>query len=179
MEDPLLRVAALDALESVPLEIRTQLALPALNDPVRSVRIEAARILAAVPAGDLTAGQQSQLEQGIEEYLQAQQAMAERPEAQVNMGNLYAARGMGAKAVSAYQTATELDPAYAPGTGTPVWEGLTSAQVAPILRSLAGINLVGMDVVEVAPPFDHANMTAIAGAHVAYELISLWCWTRR
>jgi agmatinase len=71
------------------------------------------------------------------------------------------------------------DPAYAPGTGTPVWEGLTSAQVAPILRSLAGINLVGMDVVEVAPPFDHANMTAIAGAHVAYELISLWCWTRR
>lgn len=71
------------------------------------------------------------------------------------------------------------DPAYAPGTGTPVWEGLTSAQVAPMLRALAGINLVGMDVVEVAPPFDHANMTAIAGAHVAYELISLWCWTRR
>ena len=71
------------------------------------------------------------------------------------------------------------DPAYAPGTGTPVWEGLTSAEVAPILRALAGINLVGMDVVEVAPPFDHANMTAIAGAHVAYELISLWCWTRR
>lgn len=71
------------------------------------------------------------------------------------------------------------DPAYAPGTGTPVWEGLTSAQVAPLLRALAGINLVGMDVVEVAPPFDHANMTAIAGAHVAYELISLWCWTRR
>ena len=114
VEDPLLRVAALDALESVPLEIRTQLALPALNDPVRSVRIEAARILAAVPAGDLTAGQQSQLEQGIEEYLQAQQAMAERPEAQVNTGNLYAARDMSAKAVSAYQTATELDPAYAP-----------------------------------------------------------------
>ncbi|WP_413718801.1 agmatinase [Silicimonas sp. MF1-12-2] len=71
------------------------------------------------------------------------------------------------------------DPSCAPGTGTPVWEGLTSSEVAPILRSLAGVNLVGMDVVEVAPPFDHANMTSIMGAHVAYELISLWCWTRR
>lgn len=71
------------------------------------------------------------------------------------------------------------DPAYAPGTGTPVWEGLTSAQVAPLLRSLAGIDLVGMDVVELSPPFDHANMTAIAGAHVAYDLIALWAWTRR
>jgi agmatinase len=71
------------------------------------------------------------------------------------------------------------DPSQAPGTGTPVWEGLTSAEVAPLLRALAGINLVGMDVVEVSPPFDHANMTAIMGAHVAHELICLWCWTRR
>ncbi|NNL35593.1 MAG: agmatinase, partial [Silicimonas sp.] len=71
------------------------------------------------------------------------------------------------------------DPATAPGTGTPVWEGLTSAEVAPILRGLAGVHLVGMDVVEVSPPFDHANMTAIMGAHVGYDLICLWCWTRR
>ena len=71
------------------------------------------------------------------------------------------------------------DPAYAPGTGTPVWGGLTSAQVGPLLRALAGINLVGMDVVEVAPPYDHANMTALAGAHVAYDLLALWGWTRR
>ena len=71
------------------------------------------------------------------------------------------------------------DPAYAPGTGTPVWEGLTPAQVAPMLRALTGIDLAGMDVVEVSPPFDHANTTAIMGAHVGYELICLWCWTRR
>lgn len=71
------------------------------------------------------------------------------------------------------------DPAYAPATGTPVWSGLTSAQVAVLLRELAGIHLVGMDVVEVSPPFDIANMTSIAGAHVAYELICLWCWSRR
>lgn len=72
-----------------------------------------------------------------------------------------------------------LDPAYAPGTGTPVWGGLTTAQAAIILRDLAGINLIGGDVVEVSPPFDHANITAVAGAHVGYELICLWAWNRR
>lgn len=72
-----------------------------------------------------------------------------------------------------------LDPAYAPGTGTPVWGGLTSAQAAAILRGIAGVNLVGGDVVEVSPPFDTSGATAIAGAHVAVELLSLWGWTRR
>ncbi len=72
-----------------------------------------------------------------------------------------------------------LDPAYAPGTGTPVWGGLTSAQAGILLRDLAGINLVGADVVEVSPPFDHASITAVAAAHVAHELICLWAWTRR
>lgn len=72
-----------------------------------------------------------------------------------------------------------LDPAFAPGTGTPVWGGLTSAQAAIILRDLAGINLVGGDVVEVSPPYDHGLITAVAGAHVAMELIALWGWTRR
>ena len=72
-----------------------------------------------------------------------------------------------------------LDPAYAPGTGTPVWGGLNSAQAAIILRDIAGINVVGADVVEVSPPFDPAGITAVAGAHVALELICLWGWTRR
>ena len=72
-----------------------------------------------------------------------------------------------------------LDPAYAPGTGTPVWGGLTSAQASIMLRDLAGINMVGGDVVEVSPPFDTTGATAIAGAHVAMELICLWGWTRR
>ncbi|MEO1681478.1 MAG: agmatinase [Pseudomonadota bacterium] len=72
-----------------------------------------------------------------------------------------------------------LDPAFAPGTGTPVWGGLASWQAAAILRDLAGINLVGGDVVEVSPPFDPTGATAIAGAHVATELICLWGWTRR
>lgn len=72
-----------------------------------------------------------------------------------------------------------LDPAFAPGTGTPVWGGLSSAQAARLLRDLAGLNLVGGDVVEVSPPFDVADITAVAGAHVAMELLCLWGWTRR
>ena len=72
-----------------------------------------------------------------------------------------------------------LDPAFAPGTGTPVWGGLSSAQAAVFLRGLAGINLVGGDVVEVSPPFDSGGITAVAGAHVATEIICLWGWTRR
>jgi len=72
-----------------------------------------------------------------------------------------------------------LDPAFAPGTGTPVWGGLSSVQAAAILRDLAGIKMVGGDVVEVSPPYDSTGATAIAGAHAVMELICLWCWTRR
>ena len=66
-----------------------------------------------------------------------------------------------------------LDPAFAPGTGTPVWGGLTSAQAVQMLRDLAGINIRGGDVVEVSPPFDTTGATPIAGAHVATEILSL------
>ncbi|KAB7613749.1 agmatinase [Amylibacter sp. SFDW26] len=72
-----------------------------------------------------------------------------------------------------------LDPAFAPGTGTPVWGGLTSSQASIMLRDIAGINLVGMDVVEVSPPYDTTGATAIAGAHVAVELLCLWGAGRR
>lgn len=71
-----------------------------------------------------------------------------------------------------------LDPAVAPGTGTPVWGGLHSWQAAAALRDLAGINMVGGDIVEVSPPYDTTGATAIAGAHVAYELICLYHWAR-
>jgi agmatinase len=72
-----------------------------------------------------------------------------------------------------------LDPAFAPGTGTPVWGGLSSGQAAIILRDIAGINMVGGDVVEVSPPFDANGATAIAGAHVATELMCLYCTNLR
>ncbi|TFD61412.1 agmatinase [Cryobacterium suzukii] len=65
-----------------------------------------------------------------------------------------------------------LDPAHAPGTGTPEAGGLTSRELLAIIRALRSVNLVGADVVEVAPAYDHAQITAVAASHVAYELIS-------
>jgi agmatinase len=67
-----------------------------------------------------------------------------------------------------------LDPAHAPGTGTPEAGGLTSREVMLILRGMAGLPLVGADVVEVAPAYDHAEITAIAAANLAYEVLALF-----
>lgn len=64
-----------------------------------------------------------------------------------------------------------LDPAHAPGTGTPEAGGLTSRELLAIIRSFADVNVVGADVVEVAPAYDHAQITAIAASHVLYELL--------
>ncbi|WP_169951018.1 agmatinase [Microbispora sp. H11081] len=72
-----------------------------------------------------------------------------------------------------------LDPAHAPGTGTPEAGGLTSRELLEILRGLAGCDLVGADVVEVSPPYDHAEITSIAASHVAYDLIGLLALTER
>ena len=65
-----------------------------------------------------------------------------------------------------------LDPAHAPGTGTPEAGGMTSRELLQMLRALAGKNIVGADVVEVAPAYDHAQLTGVAAAHVVYELLS-------
>ena len=64
-----------------------------------------------------------------------------------------------------------LDPAHAPGTGTPEAGGITSRELLGIIRSFSKLNLVGADVVEVAPAYDHAEITGIAAAHVIYELL--------
>ncbi|MGR3485196.1 MAG: agmatinase [Paracoccaceae bacterium] len=72
-----------------------------------------------------------------------------------------------------------LDPAFAPGTGTPVWGGLASWQASAILRDLAGLDVVGGDVVEVAPPYDTAGITAVAGAHAAFDIACLMLWNAR
>jgi agmatinase len=66
-----------------------------------------------------------------------------------------------------------LDPAAAPGTGTPEAGGLTSRELLGVLRGLADLRVVAADVVEVAPAYDHAEITATAAAHVTYELISI------
>lgn len=66
-----------------------------------------------------------------------------------------------------------LDPAHAPGTGTPEAGGMTSRELLEILRGLSGAHLVSADVVEVAPAYDHADITSVAAAHVAYDLVTL------
>ena len=65
-----------------------------------------------------------------------------------------------------------LDPAHAPGTGTPEAGGITSRELLAMIRSLAGHQIVGADVVEVAPAYDHAQLTGIAASHCIFELLS-------
>jgi len=66
-----------------------------------------------------------------------------------------------------------LDPAHAPATGTPEAGGMTSRELLGVIRGLAGLNLVGADVVEVSPAYDSAEITSVAAANVAYEFVSL------
>lgn len=71
------------------------------------------------------------------------------------------------------------DPAYAPGTGTPEVGGLTSYQLLQLVRGLRGLNLIGFDLVEVSPPFDHGDITAILAANLVFEYLSLLALQRR
>ena len=64
-----------------------------------------------------------------------------------------------------------LDPAHAPGTGTPEAGGLTSRELLAVIRATAGMHIVGADIVEVAPAYDYAQITGIAASHVMYELV--------
>lgn len=65
------------------------------------------------------------------------------------------------------------DPAYAPGTGTPEVGGLTSYQLLQLVRGLNGLDLIGFDLVEVSPPFDHGDITAILASNIVFEYLSL------
>jgi agmatinase len=66
-----------------------------------------------------------------------------------------------------------VDPAFAPGTGTPEVGGLSSYQILQLVRGLHGLNLIGFDLVEVCPPYDHGDITAILASNLAFEFISL------
>ena len=66
-----------------------------------------------------------------------------------------------------------IDPAFAPGTGTPEIGGLTTIEAQSLIRGLRGLNLVGADVVEVSPPFDPLGNTALIGATIMYEILCL------
>jgi agmatinase len=71
-----------------------------------------------------------------------------------------------------------LDPAHAPGTGTPEIAGMTSRELVNIIRGLKGLNLIAADIVEVAPAYDHAEITSLAAATIAFEMINLIAFNR-
>ncbi|CAM9992118.1 unnamed protein product [Ectocarpus fasciculatus] len=71
------------------------------------------------------------------------------------------------------------DPAFAPGTGTPEVGGFSSRELIRLLRSMKGLNIVSGDVVEVAPAYDHADITAQLGANIVFEILSLMAVARR
>jgi agmatinase len=72
-----------------------------------------------------------------------------------------------------------LDPGFAPGTGTPEAGGLTSRELLALVRGFQSARLVGADIVEVSPAYDHAEITAVAAANLAYEFCSLFALARR
>jgi tetratricopeptide (TPR) repeat protein len=112
--DPLVRATAIDALAPFGPEQRLQLAAPLLADPVRAVRIAAARSLAGVPADRLSPQQRTDRDRADAELVAAQMAVADRPEAHLALGAFQAQRGDAAAAEAAYRTALRLDPRFVP-----------------------------------------------------------------
>lgn len=112
-EDPLERIGALGALESFGAAQRI-LAVSLLWDDLKAVRVEAARLMAPLPPDQLPERVRRQLAQGIREYIAVQEFNAERPEAQVNLGTLYADQGHYQEAEQAYRQAIKLQPRFVP-----------------------------------------------------------------
>ncbi|MEE9149080.1 MAG: tetratricopeptide repeat protein, partial [Candidatus Tectomicrobia bacterium] len=113
-EDPLVRMAAVRALEPFPLPQRWQAAAALLADPVRAVRIEAAQLLAAVPRNALNAQDRGHLDAAVAEYIGAQKLAEETPEANLNLGDLHASMNNTGKAESAYRKALEIELRFVP-----------------------------------------------------------------
>ena len=72
-----------------------------------------------------------------------------------------------------------LDPAHAPGTGTPEIAGMTSRELVGVLRGLAGLNIISADVVEVSPAYDHAELTSLSAATTVFEITNLFAYSRK
>jgi Flp pilus assembly protein TadD len=111
--DPLVRAAAAGAMAMVPPEERADALVPLLDDPVKLVRLQAADVLADVPPASLAPDQREAVDRGVTEYVQAELASADRPEAHLNTGVMVARRGMLEAAESAYRAAIRLDPGRA------------------------------------------------------------------
>jgi tetratricopeptide (TPR) repeat protein len=113
-EDPLVQLGGLEALVALPANLQVRLAQHLLDDPVLAVRIETGRVLAGIPDTGLDAGQRARLNNAIDEYIATQQLNADRPQAQVNLGNLYTRMGRTGEAEAAYRKAQALDERFVP-----------------------------------------------------------------
>ncbi len=112
--DPVVRVAALDALDMAGPDDRLRLAVPLLDDPIRAVRTRAARVLAPVAALVTDPVVRPVLDRVLDEYAQTEMVNAERPESHVNLGNFYAEQQQFTQAEASYMTALRLDPDHVP-----------------------------------------------------------------
>jgi tetratricopeptide (TPR) repeat protein len=156
--DPLVRRAAVVALESLPLEQRSVLAVPRLSDPARLVRIEAARVMAPVRPETLDQSSRAAYERAADEFVAAQRTNDDRPEARTNLGTYFAARGRVTAAEIELRAALALDPAFVPAyvnladmyraeqrepdVRRVLAEGLTSVPDDPSLHYALGLALV-------------------------------------
>jgi Tfp pilus assembly protein PilF len=112
--NPLLRLAALQSLAGTPPDARVRWVAPLLADPLKAIRIEAASLLAAVPAAQLSPEQRTAFERAGAEYVASQRYNADRAEARVNLGTFYANRGDAAKAEEEIKTAIGLNRFFIP-----------------------------------------------------------------
>jgi predicted CXXCH cytochrome family protein len=136
--DPLVRRAAVSAYAGAPVPARRDL-LPLLDDPIRDVRLEAARRIAELPARSLSAEEQSRRERGVNEYVASQRSSADRPEAHHNLGLLFMNVGRPAEAESELKAALELDPSFVPAAVTlaDLYRALgRDAEAEPLLRGM-------------------------------------------
>ena len=112
--DPTIRLAAVGTLGSLDPQLRAQLGLPLLGDPVRAVRLDTARVLAPVSSLGLPADQRAALDAAYAEYETAQKTLLDRPEGLLTLGNFYRDRGRLPEAEEAYATAVRLHPGFVP-----------------------------------------------------------------
>jgi len=111
--DPMVRIGTLDMLENVPAGQIWPSVSPLLSDPVRGVRIRAASLLAAVPAASQPPADRARFDSAAKEFVTAQRANAERPEARTTLANFLGTRGLSADAEAEYKAALRLSPQYA------------------------------------------------------------------
>ena len=159
--DPLVRLAAVDAMEPFEAAERLAVVAPLLSDKVKAVRIAAARSLAGLPAASLSPERQQALDRASAELIESEQATSERPESQISIGAFQAQRGRYAEAESAYREALRLDPKSAPAM----------VNLADLYRQMnrdADAERVLQDAIAVAPdyaPAHHALGLRFARAH--------------